>query len=172
MPSLTETAHTALIELLGPERLLTDPGSLRHYGRDWTRFTAPAPAAIALPSSVDEVQAIVAKVKAARGGPVYHQVERRADTHIFLSVLAYHLLVAIEKTLLDQDVHTSWQTVRQALKTHQVCTVVLPADSGAVVRIRQGSTPEPQPKQIYRLLDMPKQIMAPIMTWTEPATTP
>jgi len=116
----------------------------------------------------EEVQAIVAKVKAARGEPVYHQVERRADTHIFLSVLAYHLLVAIEKTLLDQDVHTSWQTVREALKTHQVCTVVLPADSGAVLRIRQGSTPEPQHKQIYRLLDVPKQIMEPKKTGPNP----
>jgi hypothetical protein len=28
-------------------------------------------------------------------------------THIFLSIAACHLLVAIEKTLLDQGVHTS-----------------------------------------------------------------
>jgi hypothetical protein len=27
-------------------------------------------------------------------------------THSFLCVLAYHLLIAIEKTLLDQAIHT------------------------------------------------------------------
>ncbi|MGB3270263.1 MAG: FAD-binding oxidoreductase [Rhodanobacter sp.] len=40
-------------------RLLTAPADLEHYGRDWTRRWTPAPLAIALPSSVEEVQAIV-----------------------------------------------------------------------------------------------------------------
>ena len=40
-------------------RLLTEPGDLEHYGRDWTRRWTPAPLAIALPASIDEVQAIV-----------------------------------------------------------------------------------------------------------------
>jgi len=98
--------------------------------------------------------------------PVYHHVERRVDTHIFLSILAYHLLVAIEKTLLDQDVHSSWQTLRDHLKTHQVCTVVLPTDKGDVLRIRKGSTPEPQHQAIYHLLGVPTQIIRPRKTWT------
>ena len=40
-------------------RLLTAPGDLEHYGRDWTRRWTPVPLAIALPSSIEEVQAIV-----------------------------------------------------------------------------------------------------------------
>ena len=40
-------------------RLLTDAADLEHYGRDWTRRWTPAPLAIALPASVDEVQQIV-----------------------------------------------------------------------------------------------------------------
>ncbi|HEY0334097.1 MAG TPA: FAD-binding oxidoreductase [Stenotrophomonas sp.] len=40
-------------------RLKTDPADLEHYGRDWTRRWTPAPLAIALPASVEEVQAIV-----------------------------------------------------------------------------------------------------------------
>jgi FAD/FMN-containing dehydrogenase len=40
-------------------RLLTATGDLEHYGRDWTRRWTPAPLAIALPSSIEEVQAIV-----------------------------------------------------------------------------------------------------------------
>jgi hypothetical protein len=46
--------------------------------------------------------------------------------HIFLGVLAYHLLVAIEKTLHDQSIYSSWGTVRDLLKTHQVVTTLLP----------------------------------------------
>lgn len=40
-------------------RLLTEPQDLEHYGRDWTRRWTPAPCAIALPASVDEVVGIV-----------------------------------------------------------------------------------------------------------------
>jgi FAD/FMN-containing dehydrogenase len=39
-------------------RLLSAPDDLEHYGRDWTRRWTPAPLAIALPSSIEEVQAI------------------------------------------------------------------------------------------------------------------
>jgi len=99
--------------------------------------------------------------------PVHHQLERRVDTHIFLCVLAYHLLVAVEKTMLDKGVHTSWATVRNALKTRQVCTVVLPTDTGDVLRIRKGSTPEPKHRAIYDLLDLPAHIMQPRKTWTQ-----
>ncbi|BFI95298.1 MAG: FAD-binding oxidoreductase [Rhodanobacter sp.] len=40
-------------------RLLTGPGDLEHYGRDWTRRWAPAPLAVALPASAEEVQGVV-----------------------------------------------------------------------------------------------------------------
>lgn len=36
--------------------------------------------------------------------PIFHHLEKRTQTHIFLRVLAYHLLVAIEKRFLDHDV--------------------------------------------------------------------
>jgi transposase len=66
--------------------------------------------------------------------PIFHQLQRRVETHIFLCVLAYHLLVAIEKTLLDKGVHTSWATVRQTLQTQQSRGVTGPLGVG------QGST--------------------------------
>jgi len=100
--------------------------------------------------------------------PVHHQVSERVDTHIFLSILAYHLLVAMEKTLLDQAVHTSWETLRDLLRTRQVCTVVLPTDTGAVLRIRKASTPEPVHRQIYDLLHITAPVIQPRKTWTEP----
>lgn len=39
--------------------LKTDAADLEHYGRDWTRRWTPAPLAVALPSTIEEVQAIV-----------------------------------------------------------------------------------------------------------------
>jgi len=100
--------------------------------------------------------------------PIFHQLERRVETHIFLCVLAYHLLVAIETTLASHDQHTSWSTVREVLRTHQVVTIVLPTDGGRVLRIRKATTPEPEHAEIYRLLKVPAEIIRPQRTWSTP----
>ena len=89
----------------------------------------------------------------------------RVQTHIFLCVLAYHLLVAIEKRFLDQGVHTSWATLREQLSTHQVQTIVLPATNGQTLRIRKASTPEAIHREIYRTLQIAHEVMKPVKTW-------
>jgi transposase len=99
--------------------------------------------------------------------PIFHHLERRVQTHIFLCILAYHLLVAIENAFLEHGIHTSWGTLREVLSTHQVVTVVLPTDHGTVLRIRKGSTPEPQHREIYKVLDIPDEVMEPVKTWGE-----
>jgi transposase len=98
--------------------------------------------------------------------PIFHHIEPRSDAHIFLCVLAYHLLIAIEKTLLDHGIHTSWAGIRETLKTHQVCTVVLPADDGSCLRIRKAATPEPDVQEIYRNLAVSPHVIAPQHAWT------
>jgi transposase len=97
--------------------------------------------------------------------PIFHHLQHRVQTHIFLCVLAYHLLVSIEKTFLDAGLHTSWETLREQLCTHQVLTVVLPTRNGAVLKIRKGSTPEPIHQEIYRTLRIPENVMTPVKRW-------
>jgi transposase len=98
--------------------------------------------------------------------PIFHHFERRVQTHIFLCVLAYHLLVTIEKRFLDQGVHTSWATLREQLSTHHVLTVVLPATNGRTLRIRKTSTPDAIHREIYDTLRIPSEVIRPVKTWT------
>ena len=100
--------------------------------------------------------------------PIFHHLERRVETHIFLCLLAYHLLVAIETTLLRQGVHTSWATVRDTLATHEISTIVLPTDNGAILKVRKGSVPEPEQMELYRQLDVPAELIRPRRTWIHP----
>jgi transposase len=93
--------------------------------------------------------------------PIFHHLQRRTETHIFLCILAYHLLVAIEKKFLDQGTHTSWWSLRQQLSTHQIVTVVLPTGNGQTVKIRKGTTPEPTHRAIYATLGIPMEVMKP-----------
>ena len=103
--------------------------------------------------------------------PIFHHLEHRVQTHIFLCVLAYHLLVSIDKMFLDAGIHTSWATLREELSTHQVVTVVLPTSNGDVLKIRKGSTPERQHKAIYETLQIPQEVMKPLKSRVRPIVT-
>ena len=52
---MIESLRSSLPQL----RLLDDSESLTEYGRDWTRFTEPAPSAVALPASIEELSELV-----------------------------------------------------------------------------------------------------------------
>ena len=67
---------------------------------------------------------------------------------------------------MRRGVHTSWATVRETLKTHQVNTIVLPANGGLTLRLRQGSTPEPAHRELYQKLGIGAEIIPPRKTWT------
>lgn len=99
--------------------------------------------------------------------PIFHQLEHRTETHIFLCVLAYHLLAVVEKRFLDRGIHTSWGTIREQLRTHQVSTIVLPTANGKVLKIRKGGTPGQEQKKIYDILGIPSRVMKPVKTWHE-----
>jgi hypothetical protein len=44
--------------------------------------------------------------------------------------------------------------------------VVLPTLDGRILRIRKASTPEPAHREIYRVLQIPNEIMTPVKRWT------
>src|SRR5208283_4771305 len=98
--------------------------------------------------------------------PIFHHLQHRTQTHIFLCVLAYHLLVAIEHRFLQAGLHTSWWTIRDQLRTHQVISIVLAEDPlGRVPKIRKATIPEPKHRQIYATRRIPAEVMQPIKTW-------
>jgi transposase len=97
--------------------------------------------------------------------PIFHHLQKRTQTHIFLCVLAYHLLAAIEHRFLQAGIYTSWWSIRQQLRTHQVATIVLPTASGRVLKIRKATTPEPEHRKIYATLRIAADVMKPAKTW-------
>jgi transposase len=98
--------------------------------------------------------------------PIFHHLQHRTQTHIFLCVLAYHLLTAIEHRFLQAGVHTSWATIRDQLRSHQVVTIILPEDhNGRVLKIRKATIPELEHRRIYETLRVPAEVMPPIKTW-------
>jgi len=89
--------------------------------------------------------------------PNFHQNEDRADAHMFISVLAYHILHTIEYRLRQYDDNRSWATIRDILSTHQRLTIEYNAkDEGQIQRhhMRLCSNAEPEHRQIYKRLGL------------------
>jgi len=104
--------------------------------------------------------------------PIFHQLERRVQTHIFICVLAYHLLALVEKLFRDKGIATSWESIREILRTHQVATIVMPyKNSRKVLRMRRGTTPEKPHTDIYDTLGIAHEPMQPQKSWSESAST-
>lgn len=59
MAQISDAILNELEAIAGSGRVLTDADSLSSYGCDWTRFYTPAPSAIALPSTIEQVQELV-----------------------------------------------------------------------------------------------------------------
>lgn len=83
--------------------------------------------------------------------PNYHQIERRVEGHVFISILAYQLLRFIEYHLEQHGDTRCWQTIKRVLQTHTYATLILPTRQGEVYHLRKAGIPEASHKQIYHL---------------------
>ncbi len=82
--------------------------------------------------------------------PIYHQKEERTKAHLFLGVLAYHLLVGIENILQQNNDNREWKTIKSVLSTHIRTTVILMGDDKKIYNIRVSGKPETCHAQIYK----------------------
>jgi len=98
--------------------------------------------------------------------PNYHHIERRCDGHIFITLLAYHIMQTMRTKLREKGIHFCWETVRVRLSSHMRVSTTLKREDGKVVHIRKSSRAESNHKEIYDALDLshrPGKIMKAII---------
>ena len=90
--------------------------------------------------------------------PNFHQKEKRVDTHMFISVLAYHILHIIEYRFRMSGDHRKWSTIRDILSTHRRVTIAfrMKDEEGKITQkfIRTCTVPEVEHKKIYHLFGL------------------
>ena len=90
--------------------------------------------------------------------PNFHQKEDRVDTHMFISVVAYHLLHVIESRLRAKGDRRKWPTVCNVLKTHERMTIGYRAkeEDGSIGQkyVRVNSRLEPEHLEVYRMFGL------------------
>jgi transposase len=84
--------------------------------------------------------------------PIYHHKEERVNGHIFITLIAYHLVQILRVQLKLQDFHNNWQTIRRKVENQQRITVTLQREDGKTIHLRKPTKAEPQQSDLYNLL--------------------
>lgn len=101
--------------------------------------------------------------------PNFHQLPERVEAHVFISVLAYHLLTWIRETLRAAGETRDWKTLRRLLCTHSLVTTALPLEDGRVLRIRKPSQPDAEQALLYQRLRIDwKAAFRPLKSFAKP----
>jgi len=106
--------------------------------------------------TLNQVESAFKDLKSQLGlRPVYHQQAHRTAGHLFIGVLAYHLLIAIEHQLRQARDHRSWGTIKKELSTYVRTTIAFNDKHGDLYHVRVSSNPESHHKEIFRALSVP-----------------
>jgi transposase len=100
-----------------------------------------------------DLEAVFRSLKSELGmRPVYHHKTDRVDGHLFISVLAYHLVHTLRISLKAQGISLSWEGLRAQLEGQDRVTVVLRRDDGKLYHIRKATRPESRQQLLYEAL--------------------
>jgi transposase len=84
--------------------------------------------------------------------PVFHQIDRRVEGHLFISVLAYHFVHMLRTQLKAKGIDDSWATLRETMSVQQRVTATLNRRDGRAVHVRKATRPEPAHQIINEIL--------------------
>ena len=103
-----------------------------------------------------DLEAVFRSLKSELGmRPVYHQTTMRAEGHLWITLLAYHLVHHIRLRLKTAGIHDSWDTLRQRMRSHMRVTTTMRTKDNKTLHIRKAARPEPWQQAIYQALDLP-----------------
>jgi hypothetical protein len=102
-----------------------------------------------------DLEAVFRSLKSELGlRPVFHHKTRRVSCHLFITLLAYHLVHTIRYQLKNHGIHSSWSDLRKHLRGQDRITVSMKCQNGDMVHVRKSTRPEPRQQVIYDALNL------------------
>ena len=109
-------------------------------------------------TTLTDVEAVFRALKSELGlRPIYHQKPRRADGHLFITVIAYQLVQVIRTRLRAHGQHASWTTLRRILEGQQRVTATFRRPDRRTLHVRTATQAEPGQRAIYDALGIDPQ---------------
>src|SRR5690349_23949861 len=133
-------SEAILKEMREPERQTSDGHYLlrsnltgEHPAVLWTRYV-----------QLTQIESVFRSLKSELGiRPIYHQLEHRADAHVFIAFLAYCLQVTLKNRLLIHAPGLTPLSVLEKLSTIQMVEVWIPMLDGRWLVLPRHTQPEP-----------------------------
>jgi transposase len=91
--------------------------------------------------------------------PVYHQKECRVDGHLWITIIAYHLIQNCLYQLKKQNINCQWATIRDIMTSRVRVTMQARMEDGKTLYHRSTTKAEGKQKDIYRALGISPQIL-------------
>jgi transposase len=91
--------------------------------------------------------------------PVYHQKEHRVDGHLWITIMAYHLIQNCLYQLNKQGLNYQWKTIRKMMMGRTRVTVQAKTKEGKTFYHRSSTKAEGEQKNIYKALGISPQIL-------------
>ena len=91
--------------------------------------------------------------------PVYHQKEHRVDGHLWITVLAYHLIQNCLYQLAKQGINYNWKTIRAIMGSRIRVTTQAKTKDGKTLYHRSTTKAEGEQVKIYQALGLSPQIL-------------
>ena len=109
-------------------------------------------------TTLTDVEAVFRALKSELGlRPIYHHKPRRADGHLFITVIAYQLVQVIRTRLRAHREHAGWTTLRRILEGQQRVTATFRRPDGRTLHVRTATQAEPAQRAIYDALGIDPQ---------------
>lgn len=86
--------------------------------------------------------------------PNYHKRDGTGTAHIFITVIAYHIIAGILKKLRTNGINYSWRTIRNILSTQVRVTTSFKTEDQATIHIRTTTTPTLKQSDLYSKLGL------------------
>lgn len=86
--------------------------------------------------------------------PIYHQKESRVDGHLFITILAYHIMQSILHKLQLSGMNLRWHTLCRGMSTQVRVTTSMQTKEGEKIYIRGTTKPEAFHREVYTALGL------------------
>jgi transposase len=91
--------------------------------------------------------------------PIYHQKDERAESHIYLTILAYQMVNTIRYMLKEKGINHDWQNIVRIMNTQTIQSLILPTETKKI-GLTKPSRPIKEALEIYQATNTRSMIPA------------
>lgn len=103
--------------------------------------------------TLTDVEAVFRSLKSELGlRPIFHHKQRRADGHLFISVIAYQAVQLLRTRMKRAGASDSWTSIRHALRSLQRTTTTFTRKDGRTLHVRKTALADDQQAVIYHAM--------------------